>query len=337
MDKPTVFLSHSSADSKALRLLKDLLSAKTGGALALFLSSDGQSIPLGRNWVHSIQTALESCQLMFVFVTPASLHSTWLFFESGFAYSRRTRVVPVALLGVDLKEVAPPLSLLQGFNVTSAAGLNNLLAVINEEFDHRHKESFTENDYARVLAASPTRTAAGLTAATQSVQTVLVRTRAQPGTTVETLASVLADARVEHERGRNGLLLFGAAISIDGSRTAVVTRVSVALWPSFAPTLVSLARATSASNEVDVFVEFDERVETCLGVHNVTARLVGTEVALGADDRLRFREAHFMIDQHDKRVYLEIRCAIEDLVAVPVLDLVDLLFERNVLYWAGTA
>lgn len=50
---------------------------------------------------------------MFVFISPHSLRSNWLFFESGFAYSRDIKVVPVGILGVDLGTLSPPLSLLQ--------------------------------------------------------------------------------------------------------------------------------------------------------------------------------------------------------------------------------
>src|SRR5688500_16747332 len=97
MPKPSVFLSHSSRDEQPLRALKELLLRYTGGAVDFFLSSDGESIPLGRNWVHEIQQALDSSQLMFVFISPNSLHSSWLHFEAGYAYSKRVRVVPVAI------------------------------------------------------------------------------------------------------------------------------------------------------------------------------------------------------------------------------------------------
>ncbi len=104
----------------------------------VFLSTDGQSIPLGRNWVHKIEEALEHAGFMVVFVTPNSLRSNWIFFESGFVYGKKTRVVPVGFLGVDLAALSPPLSLLQGFNITSEEGLNNILALTNEVFQHSH-------------------------------------------------------------------------------------------------------------------------------------------------------------------------------------------------------
>lgn len=60
MEKPTVFLSHSSRDARSLVSLKEMLNKKTSGTLRLFLSSDGQSIPFGRNWVATVEAALDS-------------------------------------------------------------------------------------------------------------------------------------------------------------------------------------------------------------------------------------------------------------------------------------
>src|SRR6266542_3423311 len=148
--KPTIFFSHSSHDAKELGELKRLFVEKTGSTIDVFLSSDGQSIPLGRNWVHQIQTALERALLMIVFVTPSSIRSNWLYFESGFAYSKGIRVVPVGFHGIDLVALSPPLSLLQGFNISSEAGLNNIIALANEVFEHSHSETFTSDDYQRV-------------------------------------------------------------------------------------------------------------------------------------------------------------------------------------------
>lgn len=110
--------------------------------------------------MHKIQEALERASLMVVFVTPSALRSSWLFFESGFAYSKGIRVVPVGFLGVDLAGLPPPLSLLQGFNITSEAGLNNLIAVANEIFGHAHAEAFTATEFREVCAAGSTRSTA---------------------------------------------------------------------------------------------------------------------------------------------------------------------------------
>lgn len=152
--KPTLFISHSSADKEYLRLLKELLVQKMGGTIEIFLSSDGQSIPFGNNWVHSVESALNRASVMFVAISPESLFSTWVPFEAGYAYSRKIQVVPIAILGVRLENIPPPLGLLQGFNVSSNEGLNNIIAVINRQYDFTFSEDFKIEEYARLQATA---------------------------------------------------------------------------------------------------------------------------------------------------------------------------------------
>ena len=154
MNKTSIFFSHSSKNAKALATLKELFIAKTGGSLQVFLSSDGQSIPFGRNWVHSIEHALNDSALMFVFLTPESVDSSWIYFESGFAYSRGAEVVPVGFMGLDIASVRPPLSLLQGFNIRSEEGLDNLIAVANRCSGHKHLPSFLPEEYEKVCGST---------------------------------------------------------------------------------------------------------------------------------------------------------------------------------------
>ena len=93
--KETLFFSHSSKDKDAINYLKDLVSKKTGNTFNIFLSSDGESIPFGSNWVHKIEQGLVDSKIMFVFVTPNSIKSSWIYFESGYAYSKDIKVIPI--------------------------------------------------------------------------------------------------------------------------------------------------------------------------------------------------------------------------------------------------
>ena len=101
------------------------------GVIQIFMSSDGQSIPFGNNWIHKIEDGLNNAKIMFVFVTPTSIESGWIYFEAGFAYSKGIDVIPVGV-GIDIGSIRPPLSLLQGFNITSSESLNNFVTVINK-------------------------------------------------------------------------------------------------------------------------------------------------------------------------------------------------------------
>ncbi len=150
-DKHIVFFSHSSKDKAILDELKTLLVQKTGNAIEIFLSSDGQSIRLGKNWAHRIEDALKKAKISFVFVSPNSLQSKWLFFESGFSYARDIQVIPVGILGIDLDGIPPPLNILQGFNIRNEDGLNNILSTLNKEFELNFPESFTLEEYNKIF------------------------------------------------------------------------------------------------------------------------------------------------------------------------------------------
>lgn len=149
MEKPVIFFSHSSKDKELILPIKEKITDCTGGVLEIFMSSDGQSIPFGRNWVHKIEEGLEKAKVMFVFVTEASLGSGWIYFEAGFAYSKGIEVIPVGI-GVDIGSLKSPLNLLQGFNITSGDSLNNFISIINRTFNYTFTESFSNSDYSNL-------------------------------------------------------------------------------------------------------------------------------------------------------------------------------------------
>ena len=152
MDTPVIFFSHTSEDARMLGRLKKLFLQKTSESIKVFLSSDGQSIPFGRNWVTEIEAALRGSAIMFVFITPSSLQNPeWVLFESGFAYCKGVRVVPIGMLGVDLISVKHPIGLLQGFNITSEHALANIVAIANTQFGCCHDEHFTPEEYLHVI------------------------------------------------------------------------------------------------------------------------------------------------------------------------------------------
>lgn len=152
MDKPIVFFSHSSKDKDYLMFLKNKILRKTSNTIEIFQSSDGESIPFGNNWVHKIEDNLNDTKLMFVFISPNSLKSNWIYFESGYSYSKGIKVIPIGINGIDIGKLAPPINLLQGFNITSFEGLNNLITVINREFANTFAESFGNDDYEELLS-----------------------------------------------------------------------------------------------------------------------------------------------------------------------------------------
>lgn len=156
MSKPSIFFSHSSKDKDYVMAIKDRIDEGTGGVLDIFMSSDGQSIPFGTNWVHIIEDRLQTARIMFVFITVNSISSGWIYFEAGFAYSKGIRVIPIGV-DVDIGSLKAPLNLLQGFNITSEDSLNNFIAIINKEFSYQLKNCFFHDDYSNLIKLLPSK------------------------------------------------------------------------------------------------------------------------------------------------------------------------------------
>jgi hypothetical protein len=150
MEKPIVFLSHSSANKAPLAIIRQMLDERAAGSLNFFLSSDGESIKFGRNWVVRISDALSEAKLMFVFISQQSADSKWIHFEAGCAYAQNVQVVPVCLPGIDLNRITPPLNLLQGFNLHSHEALGNLARICNDTLGLKINETFSPRDFENI-------------------------------------------------------------------------------------------------------------------------------------------------------------------------------------------
>lgn len=156
--KPVVFFSHTSKDRDALIELRRMVLDVTAESVEIFLSSDGESIPFGKNWLYKIEEALNQSKLMFIFLSSNSVLSNWVAFEAGHAYSKGINVVPVGIKQYDLLKAPPPFSLLQGFNINSEDGLNNILHTINKVFGFKdNSELFNRESYDRFLGTKSKR------------------------------------------------------------------------------------------------------------------------------------------------------------------------------------
>jgi hypothetical protein len=226
MGKPIVFLSHSSRDSKALARLKSVLEKKTHNTVDFFLSSDGESIPFGKNWVATIQQALERANLSFVFISPQSVNSGWVHFESGFVYGKGIKVVPVAMPGIDLERVPAPLNLLQGFNIHSHESLNNILAVLNKEFDAKHNELFSKKEYLEILGGdAQADTAAYFGGNSRKIQLLQVEFAAGLGF-IDAVKRVLDSKHIEYNgTGDNEIASYGFRVARSRAPESVLAEI----------------------------------------------------------------------------------------------------------------
>ncbi len=352
MNKPTIFFSHSSKDKEVLGRLKEIFSQKTGGTIDVFLSSDGQSIPLGRNWVHRVQEALEHSSVMVVFITPNSLRSTWIYFEAGFAYSKGIRVVPVGFLGSDLAHISPPLSLLQGFNIQNKDGLDNLIALVNEVYSHKHLTCFTAAEYDEIASFGDPASAHPLGQFLSLINEIHIFTNEREHLQVtadvglQRAVEELTKSEIEFREVGNRIDAFGMTISTTDSQ--VPKPINFVLDPALIDrTLPLVIRilgniCTNGINGVTIRLDFADSINCISKNHKMTAKLFGTGVSLGVNDEMKFNDITFSIshlisfrrqgDFTRGATYLSIKPLKVDISVKELRELLELLFARKVLY-----
>lgn len=352
MNKPSIFFSHSSSDKDVLLRLKDLFVEKTGGTIEVFLSSDGQSIPLGRNWVHRVQDALDEATIMVVFITPNSLRSSWIYFEAGYVYSKKIRVVPVGFLGTDLSSVAPPLSLLQGFNILNKDGLDNLIALVNETYSHNHKSIFTESEYSELVLQGDSTATHPLGKISELIEKVYIEVtesdelKCTPEEGIKRAVKILDDNGVEYKSNDNTIRGFGITISTtDGiSPKPIRFMLDPALIQTTIPFAIQVLAEIRKEGVKGVSIRFDfvDQVECINESHKLTARLFGTGIKLEEGDSLDYESLVFtmshLISFHGRgsikqgATYLSITPEQNEFDLEKVAKLMEILFKNKVLY-----
>lgn len=358
MKKPTVFFSHSSRDAKPLAKLRELILTKTGNSVQIFLSGDGQSIPFGRNWVHSVEAALNDAKLMFIFLSPAELANPgWVNFESGYAYSQNIQVVPVGIFGVRIEYVPPPLSLLQGFNVTDPSSASNIIAVINRTFDLSHPDNITTDEFNQIFASAGASALSIFNNLTFLVDELRVSTGADNENAsfqqeLKAIANHLSESQVtyQYKPGLNLDILTTDGLSFKCNHEninspdmtilvdPIISRHSLSLLDSTRHLMPSLFDTDATS----LTIVLTEQVRELSGAHRVTSRLFNTEVTLCSDNDYRFRNCTFRIDHFSSwrsptgycrgKSCVPIRASATAFNEIPLCELLRTLFDSGVLY-----
>jgi hypothetical protein len=339
MGKPIVFFSHSAKDAEPLRRLKDRFQELTSETLEVFLSSDGQSIRLGKNWIARVEAALTDAKLMFVFLTPNSVGSSWVYFEAGHAYSKGIDIVPVGLFGVDVGKIPPPLSFLQGFNVTSHESLNNLISKANELTGANHRGRFEEKDFNALQAAGPVEAARILGKHTDAIEELrLVRRVKEEPDDRRAIAQFLHDLPEIASYTSDNYSAPGVLIQHMGDLVfAGIDPKLVHVALPYAERVLENAGQWSNQPIEPLRIVMTHDVQSEAKPHKFLARLHGTEVIRDGAGLLTFRGLRFALgnEVNGKRssptVY--IYSAGTSHADPRVGEIIDLLFESKVFFY----
>src|SRR5205809_126270 len=127
------FISHITEEARTAAKLKAALARDFLQMLDVFVSSDGESISAGDDWLESIDKALEQSALMLILCSPSSIRRPWINFEAGAAWMRKIPLIPLCHAGLTPRDLPAPLSFRQGLLMTEARGLKQLYDRIAKE------------------------------------------------------------------------------------------------------------------------------------------------------------------------------------------------------------
>jgi hypothetical protein len=348
-----MFFSHSSRDQKVLNRLKELFYIKTGNAIDVFLSSDGQSIPLGRNWVHRVQEALENASIMLIFLTPNSILSNWVYFEAGFSYSKGIRVVPIGFLGIDLGVLNPPLSLLQGFNINSKDGLDNIIAIANDAFSHKHANGFTVQEYEELISKSVFPTSNALGEYAGFIEKIEISVSYKEGLVCETPEALklfkdyFYSNLIEFKPHINGVHSYGLSITLSENKSPKTLDIDIdpLLTLTTIPMTENLLRTVMKEGVkgIPIKIDLSPNIMGLDNIRKITARILNTDLKMGVGNTLESNDFTFHIGQQAQITnlhggiisressYIKFITKKDSIPINGIKDIIDLLFERGIL------
>jgi TIR domain len=125
MSEPA-FISHVSEEAEVAIHLKNVLQDDFLRLLKVFVSSDGESISTGKDWLQSIDAALRQSKLVMILCSPTSIRRPWIFFEAGAAWIQQIPLIPLCHAGLTPSDLPMPLSTRMAVSLAHAEGLRRL-------------------------------------------------------------------------------------------------------------------------------------------------------------------------------------------------------------------
>lgn len=115
-----IFLSHAHEERELAILLKSIILDEFSGFVDVFVSSDGQSIPTGSNFLEQIENGLVDCVAALYLISPMSVKRPWISFELGAVWIRnvisqrnqspKIPVIPICHSGMTFGDLPPPIN-----------------------------------------------------------------------------------------------------------------------------------------------------------------------------------------------------------------------------------
>ena len=142
MDKPLIFISHSSKDKHYALILEDYIGSAFED-VETFVSSNPNSIPSGEDWVQKVLSQLDRSELLIIVLSNNALESNWVFFELGYTWKNLgdERIHYLLYPGVDPPS---PLSQNQGKLMTEVRQLRSFFQAVANDLGREYQPDIYE-------------------------------------------------------------------------------------------------------------------------------------------------------------------------------------------------
>jgi len=128
-----IFISHITEESSLATCFKHWIEKLFLGHFEVFVSSDEESIRLGRRWIDEISASLDDCKIILILCSPTSISRPWISFEAGCGWIKEIPVIPICHSGLKLSSLQAPLSFLQGLDLADDSFMDKLLTNLAKE------------------------------------------------------------------------------------------------------------------------------------------------------------------------------------------------------------
>lgn len=128
--KPSVFVSHTTAESRIAVWLKETLCDLLLNAVEFFVSSDRSAIVGGDKWLDRIEEELNRASIVLILSSKSSITRPWINFEAGGAWMAGKRVIPICHSDLTIDSLPAPLSSLQVYDLSKYDDFQSLVDTI---------------------------------------------------------------------------------------------------------------------------------------------------------------------------------------------------------------
>lgn len=148
--RPKLFISHATSDGEFANAIKQEIEKVFANGVDVFSTSSPGAIPVGRDWLHDIESKLQQTQAVIAIVTPISIERPWLWFELGASWSKGRSgdlaIYPLCAAEIDLANLPAPLNRLQALSIGRAADLKLLFEALIRQFGFGKISSFKSSN-----------------------------------------------------------------------------------------------------------------------------------------------------------------------------------------------